>query len=188
MDSASPVGVVLTGGASTRMGTDKALLTVDGVALAVRVAAALTGAGCSRVLCQGGDRQALDSLGLALIPDSNAGSGPLTAIADALAATAPHDVLVCACDLAWLDVATLAAVTRAAGEHGDADVVAARDRHGPHLVSYWRSRSAGPLGDLLGAGVRSYRAALEALDAVLVEVDPDAVRNVNSPGDLPGYR
>jgi molybdopterin-guanine dinucleotide biosynthesis protein A len=170
------------------MGTDKALLTLDGVALAVRVAAALTGAGCCRVLCQGGDREALESLGLAVIPDSDSGSGPLTAIADALAAAAPDDVVVTACDLPWLDAGTVSTVIRAAAEHDDADVVAARDRHGPHLVAYWRNRSAGALGKQLAAGVRSYRAALDALDAVLVDVDPDAVRNVNSPEDLPGYR
>jgi hypothetical protein len=55
-------------------------------------------------------------------------------------------------------------------------------------VAYWRSRSAAALDAHLAAGVRSYRAALDALDAVLVDVDSDAVRNVNSPGDLPGYR
>ncbi len=39
-------GAVLTGGSSTRMGADKALVEVDGVAMAARVAHALRASGC----------------------------------------------------------------------------------------------------------------------------------------------
>src|SRR5690606_32897540 len=61
-------GAVLTGGASRRMGTDKALLEVDGRPLARRLAEVLAAAGCDPVWCQGGDEPALRALGLDVVP------------------------------------------------------------------------------------------------------------------------
>ena len=51
----TPAGAVLCGGASRRMGRDKALVDVDGVAMAERVARALDAAGCAAVRFIGGD-------------------------------------------------------------------------------------------------------------------------------------
>ena len=48
-------GAVLTGGLSARMGRDKALLRVDGVPMAVRVATALRAGGADPVAAIGGD-------------------------------------------------------------------------------------------------------------------------------------
>ena len=48
-------GAVLCGGASRRMGTDKALVEVDGVPMAERVAGALHAGGCAPVVFVGGD-------------------------------------------------------------------------------------------------------------------------------------
>ena len=55
-------GVVLTGGASRRMGRDKALLPVDGVPMAVRVATAMIAAGAHPVVALGGDADGLREL------------------------------------------------------------------------------------------------------------------------------
>jgi molybdopterin-guanine dinucleotide biosynthesis protein A len=79
------IGAVLTGGSSRRMGTDKALLEVDGVAMAVRVARALDAAGATEVMCIGGDAPALAALGLIVVTDRHPGDGPLGAVITALA-------------------------------------------------------------------------------------------------------
>ncbi|HEX3090596.1 MAG TPA: NTP transferase domain-containing protein, partial [Ilumatobacteraceae bacterium] len=64
-DSAdAPIGAVLCGGASRRMGSDKATMQVAGVAMARRVADALTAAGCARVFAIGGEAADLTGLGL----------------------------------------------------------------------------------------------------------------------------
>ena len=52
-------GAVLCGGASRRMGRDKALIAVDGVLMAERVAQALTVGGCGEVVFVGGNAEAL---------------------------------------------------------------------------------------------------------------------------------
>ena len=51
------------------MGTDKALLEVDGVALARRATDALNAAGATRVVAVGGDASSLTALGLDVLAD-----------------------------------------------------------------------------------------------------------------------
>ena len=176
-------GVVLTGGGSRRMGVDKALVEVDGVAMASRVATALAEGGCDPVVCQGGDAEALAALGLAVVADSRRGGGPVAGILDALSAT-DGDIVVSACDLPWLDAGTVKQLIEVAEARPDADVVVAHDPDGPHLAGVWRARSRQRLEGLVAGGVRSYRDALERLNMVCVDVPSSVVANVNSPDDL----
>src|SRR5436190_11510610 len=91
--------VVLTGGASRRMGRDKALLPVGGVAMAARVASALRKAGADDITCVGGDLDGLRALGLDAIEDEWPGEGPVAGLLAGMA-NATHDVVVfTACDL-----------------------------------------------------------------------------------------
>lgn len=183
MTDRRPVGVVLTGGASTRMGADKATLAVGDVPMAVRVADAMTAAGCRPVECQGGDLAALAEIGLGAVPDRSPGQGPVAAIRDALARHDGCDVVVAACDLVDLDAATLRLIV-AAGNSGEADVAVAATDGDRHLVSWWRAGRTRLLDDALRAGATSYRSALASMRTVDVEVDPLTVRNVNTPSDL----
>lgn len=177
-------GVVLTGGASRRMGVDKALVEVDGVAMAGRVAAALAEGGCDPVVCQGGDAQALAVLELPVLPDSRPGGGPVAAILDALDAAAEGDVVICACDLPWLDARTVQMLVTGAAARPDAEVIVACDGGGPHLAGVWRTPSRERLAALVTAGVESYRDALDRLNTARVDVPSSVVVNVNSPDDL----
>lgn len=78
-------GAVLCGGASRRMGRDKALISLEGRALAVRVAEAVAAAGASGVVAVGGDLDGLRAAGLAAVPDRDGpGAGPLAGIVTAL--------------------------------------------------------------------------------------------------------
>lgn len=183
MTSRHPVGVVLTGGASTRMGVDKATLFVGDKPMAVRVADAMWEAGCHPVECQGGDAAAITEYGLEVVPDRDPGEGPVAAIRDALVRHEGSDVVVAACDLVDLDGATVTALT-SAGAAGDVDVAVVVADGRRHLVSWWRADMGPRLGDIVDAGVTSYREALSALRVADVEVAPAVVRNVNTPSDL----
>jgi molybdopterin-guanine dinucleotide biosynthesis protein A len=178
-----PVGAVLAGGRSSRMGTDKALVEVDGIPMARLVADALLAGGCERVWCQGGDTERLALLGLDTHADPEPHTGPLAAIAAAIASATPHDVVVCACDLPALDGDTVAALIRA-GRSAGALVAVACDEHGAHLAGWWSTAAAAALAQLLGDGVHSYREAVRRLGAVEVPVAPASLRNVNRPADL----
>jgi molybdenum cofactor guanylyltransferase len=179
----SATGVVLAGGASRRMGVDKALVEVDGMAMAARVARALAEGGCDRVFCQGGDAEALNALGLSVVADSQPGGGPLAGILDALS-VAHADIVVSACDLPWLDAETVQRLLTSAADCPDADVVVACDAHGPHLAGVWRASARQRLAAVVAGGLRSYRDALERLNTARLEVPADVVANVNSPDDL----
>src|SRR3954464_995152 len=86
---------VLAGGASRRMGADKATLEVGGVALALRVLAAAAGVADPVALVAPAGHPAT-SLGGRVLPDP--GQGPLAAVAAALAGLDAPRVLILAAD------------------------------------------------------------------------------------------
>ena len=175
-------GAVLTGGASRRMGRNKALVEVDGQPMAVRVTRALDGAGCRPVVVIGGDLAARATLGLSGRADDYPGDGPLGAIITALEHAAPCPVLVAACDLPWLDVATVVALI--AAHRDDIDVVAAATDRIEPLLSRWSPSALEHARAAFAAGDRAVHVVLEGLRVHTVEVAPSALRNVNRPDDL----
>lgn len=174
------VGVILAGGHSRRMGSDKALLRLDGRPMVISVADALWEARCHPVECQGGDVAALAAIGLHAVPDDTPGSGPVRAIAQALARHRGPIVAV-ACDLPGLRAATVRAVIDAGVAASRTAVAATGDR--THLVLYVPDRQAGRWDD---PGLGSIRDALAATGAVHVQVPAESVVNVNRPADVPG--
>ena len=185
------VGAVLTGGASRRMGRDMAQLEVDGVAMARRVASALSAGGCDPVFAVGGDPGALGVLGLDVVADQWPGEGPLGAIVTALTRTATlapgSSTFVAACDLPLLDGATVRALVAAAAAPGSvsAAVVAARTRAIEPLCAIWRPAALPLLRASFDDGERSVVRALERLLVATEDVDANALRNVNVPADVP---
>jgi molybdenum cofactor guanylyltransferase len=182
-------GAVLTGGASTRMGTDKAQLVVDGRALASIAAAALADAGAAEVLAIGGDLDALRALGLDARPDEHPGEGPLGGIITALGA-ATHDVtVVLACDMPAIDRDAVAALVAALDAESAADVAAALDGDRLQvLTAAYRGRVRPVLEARFGEGERAVRRAIESLVVVTVDdLEPRTLADVDGPADLRRY-
>lgn len=181
----SVIGVILTGGESRRMGTDKAFVVVAGRPMVIRVADALWEAGCAEVMCQGGDVTRLGQLGLAAVPDGSPGGGPAAAVGEVLSrATAP--LVLAACDLADLDAATVRDVVDAGADTDRVAVAVTTGR--PHLLSYWPDSARSAVDAALAAGVVAYHDLLDAVDALHVPVGAVAMRNVNTPDEVPGDR
>jgi len=170
------------------MGRDKALLPVDGVPMAVRVARALVDAGADEVHAVGGDAAALEALALPVRPDDHPGDGPLPATITALR-TATHDVvLVVSCDLVHPDPEAMTTTVRALVEHpgavGAVPVDEAGQRQWTHAA--WRRPAARALAAAYDRGDRSLRRA--GADLLIFEVAglPEAaLRDADAPGDLP---
>ncbi len=163
------------------MGRPKALIEVDGSPMVVRVAAALHAGGCAPIRLIGTGLLP-DDVGYPLVEDRWPGEGPLGGVITALT-DAGGDVVVAACDLPDLDAATVRAIRDAPGADAAEAVVARTDRLEPALAR-WNHRALDQLTSIFATGERALHAALGLLDVVEVAVDPAAMRNVNTPGDL----
>jgi molybdopterin-guanine dinucleotide biosynthesis protein A len=186
-------GAVLCGGASRRMGRDKALVCVDGRALALRVADALRAAGAEPVLAVGGDLEALAALGLAGVPDEEPGAGPLTGILTALAQGNAPVTFVAACDLVAPSAEAVTATVTALGAApggvalGEAEVaVPLVDGRRQWMHAAWRAGAAAPLAAAFAAGERAVHAAVAAagLRVADLSLPPAAVADADTPADL----
>lgn len=181
-------GAVLCGGASRRMGTDKALVEVDGRAMARRVADALAAAGAHPVVAVGGDGAALAGVGLEVVPDLAPGAGPLGGIVTALEAAAADVVFVASCDLVAPSAEAVAAtVARLAAAPAAAVAVPVVDGRRQWMHAAWRARARAPLRAAFEAGERAVHAACAAgaLQVVELAVPDAAVADADTPADLP---
>ena len=176
---APPIGVVLCGGASRRMGADKAAVEVDGVPMARRVADVLVAAGCSPVLAVGGDVTMLGGLGIEVVEDVFPGEGPLGGIVTALGVELRPRSWPATCPSfgrrRW----------RPCSPPSMATTRRLRSATAPEpLCAVWAASAAAVLRERFESGERAVHRALVGLDVAWVDVVPAELRNVNTPGDL----
>lgn len=169
------------------MGTDKALIEIDGRSLAARVADALVEAGASTVAAVGGNAVALTDLGLSVHPDPTPGAGPLGGVIGALRLVGGQPtVIVLSCDLlrpAPELIARLVAERQRLGVDLVVPVAAGRPQwaHG-----VWRRAAIDLLETSFAAGERSLVAAAASLRCTRVDVDDsEMLDDADVPSDLP---
>lgn len=171
----SATGIVLCGGRSTRMGKDKASLTIDGETMIERAIRVVRAVADDVVVVARAD-QAIPA-GTHVVHDVVAGLGPLAGIVAGLAASATDVNFIIACDMPLIRTAVL---TRLAALRGDADVcVAVADGHASPLCAVYR-KHVGAIGqELLATGERRVMALLDRVQtkrvdaAVFRDIDPD---------------
>ncbi len=181
------VGAVLAGGASRRMGRDKAVMDVGGRLLVERAVGVL-GACVDRVVLLGGSIEAVECaqrLGVDVVPDRRPGEGPLVAVIDAVEAVG--DLMVVAVDMVGVDAAMVAAVI-AAGAGADVAVASSAGRRQPAFAR-WNSSVCGAARAMVDAGSRSLVGVLDCDEVAVVEVPvgDGAGVNLNSPDDVAAF-
>lgn len=182
-------GAVLTGGASRRMGRDKALIDIGGLALVERGAEVLERAGCAPVVAVGPRRLAAT---VASIDDLYPGEGPLGGILTALDSAGKSDVVrfvvVIACDLPDLDASTVSAMIEVAAAsikaRSTAAAVIARSTRLEPMCAVWGIGCAPPLQRSFANGTRAVHRALDNIAVTEFVVDERILRNANMPDDL----
>ena len=182
-------GLVLCGGVSTRMGREKALISVGGRPLVLHVAGLLEQAADPVLLASGGPGR-LGSLGYGEVHDAASGSGPLGGLVGGLAAS-PHPlVAVVAVDMPFASPALFKLL---ATLHEDEEAVVPRTESGPQpLHAVYATTALPKLRAALLEGRLALRAVLSDLYARWVEekewitADPSGrfAVNVNRQEDL----
>jgi molybdenum cofactor guanylyltransferase len=183
-------GAILAGGASRRMGRDKALLLLDGSSMLERVfesMAPLT----PRIRIMGRSLGLETRQGLIpAVPDRRPGLGPLSGIHTALLTASAEWVLVVACDLPFVTTRFLRALVAARSPQVEA--VAPRPASGTVPVcALYRTSCVPALEERLRIGRLGARDFVDSLsarffdEAEISRIDPDGrcLLNVNTPED-----
>jgi len=170
------------------MGTDKALMEVDGRALALRVANEL-GKACQSVALVG-DPLRYQGLGIPVVADNFPGEGPLSGIEAALGATGADWNLIVACDMPDVGAETVEPLFTV---DGDCNVPMMPDGRTQPLCAVYHRRLHAAIRAMIEAGVRrviDVPGNLEKLGFAVryVRMDSDApFANLNTPEDLRRY-
>ena len=182
-------GALLIGGASSRMGRDKARLPLGGEPLATTLAHRLAHV-CAEVLLVGGEPPA-EAPGCP-VPDPAGPRCALRGIVAALAAAETPRVLVLATDMPAVDVPLLLAL--AALPEADA-VLPRTDRPEPLCAIYRREPVLARARTRLAQGELTLRGLLEEGDVTWLEGDDlaavggaAALANVNTPDEWAGWQ
>ncbi len=177
-------GAVLVGGSSRRMGRDKALIQVGGVAMVNHIGGVLAAVGLEPVLAIG---PSLLTGGLDHCEDLYPGQGPLGGVLTALSSMIDRASAVCvvACDMPMLDTHSIIRLLDATRDV-QADVVMAQTDRVEPLCAIWNASSLPILQQAFDNGERAIHRVLPALSVIAVQLPGAALRNVNTPDDLPG--
>jgi len=182
-------GFILAGGASSRMGRDKAFIEMEGEPLVARAARLLEPfTGKPTVI---GPPERFAPLGLLAIRDDHPGFGPLGGISTALgAATHPWNLMI-GCDLPFLTQDWLEYLIRRALESQAEAVLPLNSQGAEPLCAMYHRRAGEAISAALKRGVRKITQGLAGL--VIVNLAPEEwkpfdssgllFKNINTPDD-----
>jgi molybdopterin-guanine dinucleotide biosynthesis protein A len=197
-EPASLAGVVLAGGASLRMGRDKATMPVPAALLdsndgseapitMVERVVSVVGQRCQPVFVVAAPGQSLPDLPARVLRDDVRGVGPLLATGRGLRAAAEAGAkraFLSAADMPLL-TADVIDLLEARAIELDADVVLPWDGRDHYLAAVYRTELADQVDALVAAGERSMRALVDRVDAQRIVIpESRSLTNLNSDADL----
>lgn len=181
--------VILAGGASRRMGRDKAALPAAETTVAERLIRRLAPV-VDQVIIAGGS---LEIPGVRRVPDRRPGLGPLAGMQTGFEVALHPLVWVVACDLPDVTPALLSLLRSNAADVDAVVPVAGGEVQG--LCALYRRRVSSRIDDLLATNRRSVQALLSEIRARYLDqrelraVDPelDSFRNLNTPAEYDAW-
>jgi molybdopterin-guanine dinucleotide biosynthesis protein A len=177
--------IVLAGGMSRRMKTDKSMLPIEGIPMIEHIHGQLK-SHFKQTLVSANDIDKYAFLGTEVVPDSTTGQGPLMGIASVLAAS-EHDLnFVTACDMPEVNMGLVRRMLREA-DGFDAVVPTANGRMEP-LFAIYRKSLRDVFQDTLAQGKRKIRDAFDECSVKYLDItEAGPLMNLNTREDYAGF-
>ena len=182
--------LLLAGGRSSRMGRDKALIEVGGVACIARVASALAAAGCEPTRIAVAQPEDMERYGLVMpdgldiewVLDAFTHAGPIEAVVEALSDPLVSDVdsiQLCPVDVPWVTADLFFELEKTLASEDLLAIPADPQRIHP-LLARVRPAVASTIGD----DRRPLHVQFSELEHSTLLTEAAILRNVNTPDDL----
>ena len=177
----SVTAAIFAGGESTRFGSPKANVVIDGEEFVARIARAVRGSGIERVMMIGGSRLDAARWNLEFVADETSGAGPFAALLSALHASSTRLLLTLPCDVPWIESGTCVGLSDVSPGF---DVRVANSGTPQWLCSAWTKDSLPHLEQSFASGERAIHRAILGLRVEYLQLAQDRLRNINTPNDL----
>ena len=178
----STAGFVLTGGRSSRMGRDKALLEIGGTTLVARIAGRVFLAAGNATLI--GEPAKYAALGFPALPDLVENAGPIGGVFTALVATQAEWNLIVACDMPAVTGEFLRSLLDAAIAGGHACLVPETSAGLHPLCAVYHRRTLPAVRDAIDHKCFKMQEFLKKIQATAWPVsDVAALANANTPAE-----
>ena len=182
--------LLLAGGRSSRMGRDKALIEVGGVACIARVASALAAAGCEPIRIAVAQPEDMERYGLVMpdgldiewVLDAFTHAGPIEAVVEALSDPLVSDVdsiQLCPVDVPWVTADLFFELENTLAP-GDLLAIPADPQRIHPLLARVRPAVASTIGD----DRRPLHVQFSEMEHSTLLTETAILRNVNTPDDL----
>ncbi|MHB8158124.1 MAG: molybdenum cofactor guanylyltransferase [Desulfocucumaceae bacterium] len=169
-------GIILAGGKSTRMGKNKALLEIGGLAMIERVIRVVSPA-CTEIIIAGGENE-FGHLGYPIVQDIYPGFGPLSGLHAGLSAAMNHYSFVTACDVPFLDGGLIKKMVMEIEEGYGAVILKAGEFLEP-LFSIYGKEFVKAAESCILSGQYKVTAPLALVRWKTVTIDPEEIRDLN---------
>lgn len=177
---------ILSGGESSRMGQDKALVRIDNERIIDRLKRELGGLG--EVIISAGQKNTYDDMGLPIVYDENAGIGPIEGIRQVIAAATEDYVFICAADMPFITRELIDYMAGYICSDYDCYVIA-DDEHIHPLCGIYSKKVLPVIEELISEGRYRLREILNRVRTKYISLehtdfDRKIVKNINTRAEL----
>jgi molybdopterin-guanine dinucleotide biosynthesis protein A len=181
-------GVILAGGKSSRMGTDKGFLKLNGKLFIEHIIAALTPFVSEIIIVS--NHPEYDNFKLKRVPDFVENAGPLAGVYSGLLASKTENNLVLSCDIPLINSEILAELVRQIDDVSEIIQIESNGKTMP-LISVYNKSCETVFSSLLNQGERRLRFAVnqcKVKNILLNKEQEKRVSNINTPEQLKEIR
>lgn len=184
IDKKNITGIILSGGKSSRMGRDKALLSFNGTSFLQHSTNALNPFVTEILIVSNNPEH--DAFGLKRLPDTIENAGPLAGIYTGLNHSKTEHNLVLSCDIPLINSIILQKLIDAVDEDSEIIQIESQGKSMP-LIALYKKQCEVPFLKLLNDGERKLQYAVnqcKVKHVVLNESESLFTQNINTPEEL----